>query len=321
MTTPINTSFYGDQVRWFVGTIVDNDDSPTTVLLTRVKVKAFGIHDNIPEDKLPWASVVLPTTEGGTGRGRGAALDIGAQVFGIFLDGANSQYPLVLGSIPFAFTSWEEVNQFTGPGTYSTQNGQAVTQSGTPRETFSGSQSGPAIDPSVAALRTYEFFRTRGYSDAQARGIYGNLSHESGGFRQDVVSLSVGTDLDGNSYGIAQWRGERYQGLITFARERRIPPGQLSTQLAYVAYELDTYAYLGKAGLLRCTTAAQAAVHFMRKYERPANEPGGGFSIYGDPVWTTTGAGTIRKKYGEDDRINRAVNTNFEATTPSGNVS
>lgn len=318
MITPINTSFYGDNVRWFIGRVVDNNDLSTTMPLTRVKIRAFGIHDNIPEEKLPWASVVLPTTSGGTGRGAPSALDIDAQVFGIFLDGKNSQYPLVFGSIPFARTSWESLNSYAGPGQFpdglpDTFNDENST---TPQTT-----PGEPIDPSRAALITYEFFRNDGYSDAAARGIYGNLSHESGDFRPDVVSLSTGTDLDGNSYGIAQWRGDRFRNLQNFARERGRNAGTLEVQLAFVKYELDTVASNGKAGLLRCTTPAQAAVHFMRKFERPAIAPSRQLSEYGDPVWTRTGIGTIYKRYGEDDRIRRAVDTRFDITAPQGPTS
>ena len=317
-TTPLHLNFYGDNVRWFVGTVVDNDDTPTTIQLTRVKVRAFGIHDNIPDDKLPWASVVLPTTEGGVYSGRAAAMDIDAQVFGIFLDGANSQYPLVLGSIPYARTSWEELNSFTGGGLYPTENGRV--EGDTLENAGPRFRTGPAIDPNEAALITYQFFRSRGYNDAQARGIYGNLAHESANFRQDVVDLSSGTDLDGNSYGIAQWRGSRLEELITFARERNLAAGSLDTQLQFVAYELDTYSYLGKTGLLRCTNAGQAAVHFMRKYERPAPDPSNQRSPYPNPVWSNN-IPTLQKRYGEDDRVDKAVLTTFESTPAQRTIS
>lgn len=324
-TTPVNTNFYGDNIRWFIGTVIDNNDIDTTVLLTRVKVRAVGIHDSIPEDKLPWASVVLPTTEGGNGTGRGAAIDIGAQVFGVFLDGANSQYPLVLGSIPFRPTAWEEINNAAVYNNIEV-NGQYTTSSGTPVDTFNGPGGGRVvpsepIDPNEASLTTYRYFRNRGYSDAQARGIFGNIYVESANFREDVVTLSRGTDLDGNSYGICQWRGERYEGLLRYARERNQVAGTLLTQLGYVNWELDNLAWTGKSGLLRCTTAAQAAVHFMRKFERPAVDPNGGYSRFGDPVWSNDGVGTIREKYGEVERINYAVNTTFESTPPQRTVS
>jgi len=94
--------FYGDQTRWFVGTVVNINDP---LELGRVKIRIYGIHsDNeidIPDADLPWAQVVVPITEGGV-RNLGGMLGIkdDAQVFGLFLDGQSSQMPLILGSMP-----------------------------------------------------------------------------------------------------------------------------------------------------------------------------------------------------------------------------
>lgn len=94
--------FYGDQTRWFVGTVVNINDP---LELGRVKIRIYGVHsDNqvdIPDADLPWAQVVTPITEGGV-RNLGGILGIknDAQVFGLFLDGQSSQMPLILGSIP-----------------------------------------------------------------------------------------------------------------------------------------------------------------------------------------------------------------------------
>ena len=96
------TSFYGDNVRWFLGTVVNNNDP---ALLRRVQVRIHGIHPNdhtlVENADLPWATVMTPTTSGGTsGIGLAPSLLPGAQVVGIFMDGKMSQLPLVLGSIP-----------------------------------------------------------------------------------------------------------------------------------------------------------------------------------------------------------------------------
>ena len=94
--------YYGDNGRWFIGVVISNKDP---LKLDRVKVRIHGIHTSntklIPNEDLPWAQVVLPVTEGGSsGLGANSALKERAQVYGIFLDGKNSQLPLVLGSIP-----------------------------------------------------------------------------------------------------------------------------------------------------------------------------------------------------------------------------
>ena len=86
--------FYGDETRWFIGRVVDNNDP---LYLGRVKVRIYGIHtgstQDIPEYALPWAQVVLPVTEEGTtGYGNNPAILPTAQVFGIFLDGKNHSF-------------------------------------------------------------------------------------------------------------------------------------------------------------------------------------------------------------------------------------
>ena len=94
--------YYGDRTRWFLGTVVDIIDPEE---LGRIRVRIYGIHSenktDIPDADLPWAQVVLPITQGGTnGLGNNLGIQIDSLVFGIFLDGANSQLPLVVGSLP-----------------------------------------------------------------------------------------------------------------------------------------------------------------------------------------------------------------------------
>lgn len=95
-------TFYGDNMRWFLGTVVNHQDPEN---LRRVQVRIHGIHPNdhvhLQNADLPWATVLAPTTSGGTsGIGSAPSLLAGAQVFGIFLDGKMSQLPMVMGSIP-----------------------------------------------------------------------------------------------------------------------------------------------------------------------------------------------------------------------------
>jgi len=94
--------YYGDSMRWFVGTVANHLDP---LKIGRVQVRVHGIHSaletDVPTYDLPWAQVVLPTTEGGTsGIGKNPYLQPGAQVVGFFLDGKGSQNPLVIGTIP-----------------------------------------------------------------------------------------------------------------------------------------------------------------------------------------------------------------------------
>ena len=99
MIPPAFIDFYGDQVRWFIGIVVNVKDDP--LKLGRAKVRAFGVYDNIEDKDLPWAQVVVPITQGiHEGKGQNLGLLVGTQVFGIFLDGQNSQLPMIIGSVP-----------------------------------------------------------------------------------------------------------------------------------------------------------------------------------------------------------------------------
>ena len=84
-------SFYGDNSRWFIGEVKSISD-PTR--MGRVRVRIFGVHTDdeqlIPENKLPWAQVLAPVTEGGTpNQGNFLGIQPTARVFGVFLDGTN----------------------------------------------------------------------------------------------------------------------------------------------------------------------------------------------------------------------------------------
>tara|TARA_B110000879_G_C11155896_1_gene506861 strand:+ start:1392 stop:1952 length:561 start_codon:yes stop_codon:yes gene_type:complete len=90
--------FYGDQSRWFLGSVVDVKDP---MELGRVKVKVFGVYDDIDDDNLPWAQIVVPITQGiHEGKGQNLGILVGTQVFGMFLDGKSSQLPMVIGTVP-----------------------------------------------------------------------------------------------------------------------------------------------------------------------------------------------------------------------------
>ena len=100
---PIPTSFYGDNSRWFIGRCISS--TPPHGLEGRIRVRIFGIHsddvNDIPEADLPWAQVMNPShSYGVSGFGVSTQIVPNAVVFGIFLDGTNSQLPLVLGSLP-----------------------------------------------------------------------------------------------------------------------------------------------------------------------------------------------------------------------------
>jgi len=94
--------YYGDQTRWFLGEVVNVKNDP--LKLGRVRVRVVGVHDDkklIKDADLPWAQIVVPVTQGvHEGKGQYLGILVGTQVFGIFLDGQNSQLPMVIGTVP-----------------------------------------------------------------------------------------------------------------------------------------------------------------------------------------------------------------------------
>ena len=104
-----------------------------------------------------------------------------------------------------------------------------------------------------------QFFMNKGLTQEQARGIYGNIMQESGG---NINAMSK----DGhNSYGLAQWTGERKTRL--FNRYGTKPT--FEQQLNFLWEELNTTHKSALEALKKATTVADATKVFMDKFERP----------------------------------------------------
>ena len=249
--------YYGDETRWFVGTVVQVDGDPYQ--LGRVKVRIYGVHPDDPVqatiDDLPWASVVLPSTEGGSsGIGANVGLKERAQVFGVFLDGKNSQLPLVLGSIPKIETNKNSVDESL-PSVSIPINGNTNIE------------------------KAFNFFISPEggeFTPQQACGMIGNFCVESGATsnRGDINPSAVSGFKDEGSFGIAQWNpakkaGDRFGELQKFAGRINKDYREMETQLRFVKHELETLPYLGLGQLRSTTTLKDATIVFQNKYERP----------------------------------------------------
>ena len=302
------SQYYGDVTRWFIGVVEQvGGDVPQ---LGRVRVRIHGIHGPASElslADLPYASVMLPTTEGGvSGIGRSTGLVQGATVFGIFMDGTNSQLPLVLGSIPKMETP--SATQLSGM-----RNGLPYQSSGVPygntnptmNDSLVGVPPGVVYNPSSSQQENIQtawdyFMSTGNYSKEQCAGMIGNFLHESGmnpGIRSGIAVAGGGTE---NSVGIAQWyyygaTGGRQTALRNFAAQRGKNWDDLFVQLAFVDYELATDPSVGGGEFKRTTTVLDATLVFMRKYENPAKT--GQFGPDG-----------IEMRLGQDERISNAQN-------------
>lgn len=84
---------------WFFGVVEDIANDGLQV--GRLKVRCFGYHtddqEQLPTDLLPWAIHLKPVTNGSDFSPTG--IELGAIVFGFFLDGTIGQYPIVVGAI------------------------------------------------------------------------------------------------------------------------------------------------------------------------------------------------------------------------------
>jgi hypothetical protein len=105
------------------------------------------------------------------------------------------------------------------------------------------------------------FLRGKGLTPAQAAGVAGNLSVESG------IDPTAHNDREG-AIGIAQWEGGRRTALDRYAAATGGSETDLTTQLNYLWSELQG----PEAGALRQLRAAQdagtAAAVFDQSYER-----------------------------------------------------
>lgn len=118
----------------------------------------------------------------------------------------------------------------------------------------------PATLP-APAKSAMQFFQSKGYTKEQAAGIVGNLAHESN------FSTTASGD-NGTAFGIAQWRGERLEGLKAYAASKGKPATDFQTQLEYIDQELNSSENGARTRLLAAKTTKDAANAFLA-FERP----------------------------------------------------
>ena len=92
------TYFSGhDGFVWFFGDVVDRNDPKE---LGRVRVRPYGVYGNVPVSDLPWALCIQSITSSAT-EGVGISptgMEVGSVVFGFFVDGKDSQQPVIVGT-------------------------------------------------------------------------------------------------------------------------------------------------------------------------------------------------------------------------------
>jgi hypothetical protein len=120
----LKTNFLGrDGFRWWIGQIPQESAHGGQIngagWGNRFKVRIMGYHPydltELPDEDLPWAQCLLPTTSG-TGAGNNATsvkVSPGDVVFGFFLDTDNAQTPVIMGC--FGRTSQVLTSNKPGP--------------------------------------------------------------------------------------------------------------------------------------------------------------------------------------------------------------
>lgn len=232
---PILSEYYGDNTRWFIATVVDA--SPPYGFEGRVKIRVHGLHTSstrlIPQNDLPWAQCILPTTEGGvSGIGRMPKIQSNALVFGMFMDGVNSQTPIVFGSIPHVEiptqTQLQQPLEDVGEDNKPEGLWESVVAAVKPKEIDIENDNSGNISTRVRLSRertTVKFFLNVGYTVKQSIAIASGLSYASG----------MRTGVNVQSKGLANFPETRYFDLQNFSNNYP----QFMTQLTFVAYELN----------------------------------------------------------------------------------
>ncbi len=277
--------YYGDNNRWFIGRVIDSRGDPLG--LGRVKVRIYGIHPEddvlVTKEDLPWASVVVPVTEGGVGGfGTNVGIQNQAQVYGIFLDGLASQLPLVLGSIP----KFEQPLTGNSPDLSYPQDPSDIKVKEDPTGEI-GVNIDDVLPGSTNCEKAFNWLinpnKGLGLKTWQAAGMIGNFWVESdaNGSGKDLNPKAVAKGE--GSIGIAQWNpaeraGNRAGRLKTFAAtilQPKVDYRTMYAQLNYIKYEYhnpEVRNILGDLGLSKLENTSSvfdATKRFMLDFEKP----------------------------------------------------
>ena len=307
----ISTEYYGDETRWFMGEVKSTSDPDK---LGRLRVRIFGLHtgdtSKIKDTDLPWANVVLPVTQGGTSNTtQPTGIQKGAKVFGIFVDGKQSQVPLVLGSIPhnptFRVKFDGPTDAFVSPTSAKLipqhKAGDKITASIGKRLLDSGVDPGkvgtPLTQTQATALNGVvagsgnikadligqgrqeqiynflkEYFQKRGHNNPGfvAAAFVGNFINES----YPNLDPSTGEKnplIPGSrgGFGIAQWTGPRRVALENFAAQHNADVANLALQLNWTTYELEDKLSYVYTYLQEDQTIESATETVFAHYENP----------------------------------------------------
>ena len=108
-----------------------------------------------------------------------------------------------------------------------------------------------------------------GLSNAQIAGVLGNFSQESGLNSRINEGGAIGAPRGRGGYGLAQWTGERQENLVSFAKQRKMDPGDPVLQSQFLVSELQGPEKAALQSLRGAVSPEQSALVFERDFERP----------------------------------------------------
>ena len=232
---PLSHEYYGDNVRWFIATVIDA--SPPLGFEGRVKIRVHGLHSHetylLPQQDLPWAQCVLPTTEGGiSGIGKSPKIQPNSLVFGMFMDGRHSQTPIILGSLPHielpTITQTKQTQEDIGDDSKPENLFSSGVKLKKPKDIgIDNDNNRKIISEKVRSQRlktAVRFFLNLGYTEKQSITLTAGL----------FITSKLVTNTEGDKKGIGGFTGSRFVDLINFSPAFN----KFDKQLEFVAYEL-----------------------------------------------------------------------------------
>jgi GH24 family phage-related lysozyme (muramidase) len=211
-----------DDFVWWTGVVEDVEDP---LKVGRIRVRIFGYHSedktDIPTDKLPWASPIMPISSASIG-GIGTSptgVTKKSWVMGFFRDGYNAQDPIVWGTVPGRKNDGSEGQNNNGRGksvpptlqNYSaakaagrSTNGLGVTEDDSLIKPLSTTQKNLAVSTDLKSfIKKKEGFSANAYSDHKQYSIgYGTKAKYAG---EVIDRVEADRRLDSN---IAIYRAE-----------------------------------------------------------------------------------------------------------------
>ncbi|MGE3624372.1 MAG: phage tail tip lysozyme [Bdellovibrionales bacterium] len=163
------------------------------------------------------------------------------------------------------------------------------------------------VDINANTKTAYDFFVSRGWSEAQSLGLVANLIHESG------LNPQVRPGDGGLAVAIGQWHPPR-QAICLAKLGYDLRTATLEQQLAFVDYELRNNE--AKAGqlLAGATDPRDAAAIVSTYYERPLDRAGSAVARAG------TAAGLAKKFLSPDPAVAKKPEPGAPASGPDSAV-